>query len=996
MSDLARTATWSEADRLAELHGLSILDTPAEESFDEITSIATHTFATPICFVSLLDSCRQWFKSVQGSTLRQTARDIAFCDVAIHATDDVMVVHDALLDPRFKCNPLVVGDPRIRFYAGAPLITGAGHPLGTLCVLDTRPRSFGADERRCLRQLANQVTRLIEYRGLSARLLAAQQSASAQRALLEAVIHHTASGITLYDEQGDCILANQAMCRITGGSERSLLAQNIHRIEPWRESGIYDCAMRCLRTGQPQSMTSLLRRTSFGAEDRRLHVNFATFQDGGLNRLIMVLTDLSEAEKSRERAQRMQDRLIEHMLDGLILGQRDTGAFLMCNPAAAQELGYEPEQLRTLSRQDLFDPDDPRLEPLLRERDACGGVRGQVRMRRSDGSTFEAEISSALFESIDGLALSSTVFRDVTQRDALQNALAAQSEMFRNLAEHAPGMLFQYRLTPQGTGFFPFSSEGIQRVFELRPEDVGQDAALVRKRVYRGDLVALLRSIRFSAQTLQHWQHEYRVLLPQAGMRWLRGEAQPQQLEDGSVLWHGYIHDITERKQAERRTNHLAYYDALTQLPNRSLLLDRLDMAIRHTARVPVCGAVLYIDLDRFKQINDARGHSQGDKVLVQVAQRLRARIRNSDTTARLGGDEFVVLLGDLSASPLAATTQALDVAEQLLSLLVAPLEIDDASYVVSASIGIALFANGAPGVDDVLSQADIAMYRAKASGRNRVVLFEPAMQQEAHHVLLLDHGLRQALERQELRVEIQSQTDAQGRITGGECLLRWHHPQLGALAPSSFIPIAEDNGSIVPIGAWVLESACTVLATLARAGIERHISVNLSVQQLRDEGFLSMMHEVLERTGAPPQWLILEVTESLFIRDVEATCALLERLTRLGIQVSIDDFGTGYSSLRYLQRLPIHELKIDRSFVDDLPGDEGDANIVRTIVAMARQLGLRVIAEGVETRAQVEWLRAEGCDSMQGWYFSRPVALKQWLSEVMATAADPAAPNRA
>ena len=988
MHDPNQPPAWNEDDRLAELRALQILDSDVETSFDEITAIATLVLGVPISLISLLDESRQWFKSARGTELRQTPREIAFCDVAIRVTSDVMVVDDAAVDERFCDNPLVRSGPRLRFYAGAPLVTRRGNPLGTLCVLDSQPRTLSADQQRILRLLADQVTRLIEYRDLSQRLMITRDAAHAERSLVEAITRHAGSGIALYDENGNCILANEAMCQVTGGSQAELLAQNIHRIDSWREAGIYDCAMRCLRSGQPQQMSAQIRRSSFGARDQRLHISFATFQQGGLDRLILVLTNLTELEKSRERAQIMQARLIDHMIDGLLLGRSDTGQVLMASAAAADELGYEAQEIARLHRTDVVDVDDPRLERFLARRRSEGSARGQLRMRRRNGSLFEAEISSALFESLDGIPLSSTVFRDITERQRLEAALTRQSEMFRTLAEHVPGMLFQYRVYPDGRAHFPFSSEGIERVYGVRADQVVQNSSLVRERILEEDRPAVLESIRVSAEKLQRWQHEYRVRLPSRGVRWLRGDSQPQLLADGSVLWHGYIQDITDGKEAEQRTAYLAYYDALTGLPNRALLMDRLRMAIAHTDRTQVSGAALFVDLDRFKQINDARGHSTGDKVLTQVAQRLAGSIRASDTVARLGGDEFVVLLSDLSPVPEAAAARALDIAENALELLRAPFGIDGSSYVVSASIGIALFAHGSPGVDDVLSQADIAMYRAKAAGRNRAALFQATMQDEAHRTLLLDHGLRQALERRELRIEIQSQVDSLGRVSGGECLLRWQHPQLGLVPPTTFIPIAEDNGSIVSIGAWVLEQACLVLSALARAGHAQDISVNLSVKQLQDERFLQMVREVIERTGAPAERLIFEVTESLFIHDLEATCSLLNEITRLGVQISIDDFGTGYSSLRYLQRLPIHELKVDRSFVDDLPHDEGDATIVRVIVAMARQLGLRLVAEGVETAEQAQWLRAVGCTSMQGWHFARAVPLDEWFTALTSAPA--------
>ncbi len=971
----------AERERLQELRRLAILDTAPEAAFDDLTAIASLALDMPIALVSLLDASRQWFKSAHGIALRQTPRSVAFCEWAIRSPSEVMVVDDALADERFRGNPLVVAQPGVRFYAGAPLLTRNGHALGTLCVLDRRPRSLSQQQRRMLQLLAGQVTRLIEHREVAARLLEAQQEALDERSLVDAITRHTTSGIALYDEHGDCVLANHAMSQISGGSEAELLAQNMHRIESWRESGIYDCALRCLRSAKPQQMTAHLRRSSFGVVDRVLHVSFATFQHAGRDRLILVLTDLSELEKSRERAQRMQSRLIDHMLDGLLLGRSDIGSFLMANAAAAETLGYRQAEISRLVRGDVFDTSDPRLAELLARRDAAGSVRGVVRMRRSDGSMFEAEVASALFESVDGLPLSSTVFRDITERERLREALLRQSDMFRNLADRVPGMLYQYQLYPDGRARFPFSSEGIERIYGVTAEQVVQDSSLVRQRIVEDDREMVLHSVRASAQSLQRWQAEYRVELPRLGLRWLRGEAQPEALPDGSVLWHGYIQDITESKESEQRTARLAYYDTLTGLPNRSLLRDRLRMAILHTGRSQVSGAVLFVDLDRFKQINDARGHSLGDRVLVQIAQRLLEGARRSDTVARLGGDEFVIVLGDLPREPEAAAAQALQLAQDLLARLRAPCEVDGAGYLVSASIGISLFARGAPTIDEALSQADIAMYRAKAAGRGGVALFEASMQAQAQRTLLLEHGLRQALERRQLRIEIQSQADAAGRIIGGECLLRWDHPELGAVPPSVFIPIAEDNGYIVPIGNWVLEQACEVLAALSGAGCAHSLSVNVSVKQLQDPDFPRFVRDLLERTGAPARRLVFEVTESLFIHDLEAIRDLLQQITTLGVQISIDDFGTGYSNLLYLRRLPIGELKVDRSFVDDLPHDTADADIVRMIVAMARQLGLRLVAEGVETAQQAAWLHAAGCHALQGYHYARPQPLGQWLA---------------
>ena len=446
--------------------------------------------------------------------------------------------------------------------------------------------------------------------------------------------------------------------------------------------------------------------------------------------------------------------------------------------------------------------------------------------------------------------------------------------------------------------------------------------------------------------------------------------------------------DITERKQAEARTHQLAYFDALTGLPNRRMLLDRLDHGLAMAHRLGRVGALLFIDLDNFKQINDARGHSLGDALLAQVAQRLTQMLRPEDTVARLGGDEFVLLVSDIAPDIESAGRNALLLGEEVRAALEMPYTIDGHLYGSAASIGITLFPKQGEAIEDLLREADTAMYRAKDLGRNRISFYEAAMQSDVQERLALEQDLKIAQTEGQLAVHLQPQVDGFGTVVGGELLLRWNHPVRGSVPPSCFIPVAESSGLILRMGDWVLQQACTALARLQAAGCVVPLSVNVSQRQFRQDHFVDRLRELFAQTGAPPEHLILEVTESLLIENLDDTIARMTELVRMGVRFSIDDFGTGYSSLAYLKRLPLYELKIDKSFVQDAPDDPNDTAIVASILSVARHLKLRVVAEGVETRAQADFLIASRCDYLQGYLFGRPEPLEPWVQRRMAGAA--------
>jgi diguanylate cyclase (GGDEF)-like protein/PAS domain S-box-containing protein len=445
------------------------------------------------------------------------------------------------------------------------------------------------------------------------------------------------------------------------------------------------------------------------------------------------------------------------------------------------------------------------------------------------------------------------------------------------------------------------------------------------------------------------------------------------------------FYDITDRKQAEleakEKIEDLAFYDPLTRLPNRRLLVDHLTHAIAVCARNEQKGSVLFLDLDYFKTLNDTLGHDMGDVLLQQVAERLKACVRESDTVARFGGDEFVILLENLSDDPAHAVAETEEVSRKILISLSQPYQLGNQTYTGGVSIGSTLFDHNKSAVDELLKQADIAMYQAKESGRNSFRIFDPEMQAAITNRVALEKELQQAIELEQFELYYQIQIDAEHIPLGAEALIRWIHPERGLVSPVDFIALAEETGIIIPMGEWVLHSACQQLKAWQQKELTRELtlSVNVSAKQFRQKDFVSNVQLIVQQHNINPEKLKLELTESLLLDNIDETITRMNSLAVMGIQFSLDDFGTGYSSLQYLKRLPLHQLKIDQSFVRDLVTNNSDQAIVRTIIAMAHSLGLSVIAEGVETEQQKQRLLSRGCSNFQGYLFSKPLPINEF-----------------
>jgi len=593
----------------------------------------------------------------------------------------------------------------------------------------------------------------------------------------------------------------------------------------------------------------------------------------------------------------------------------------------------------------------------------------EYRIRRADGCVrWVLERGVGLRNANGRLAWIEGFIQDISERMAANEALHEAVRRYRSLFEHATEGIFQ--TTPEGR--YINANPALARIY-------GHASA--------AELIAHLHDIPRQLYVQPEQRAEFVRLMQVNGM--VRNFESQVYRRDGSIIWisenaravkdldgrvqffEGTVVDITERKQHDAKLEYQASHDSLTGLPNRSLLRDRIEQAIVKARRDGHLVAVVFVDLDHFKLINDSLGHHVGDRLLLEVADRLVACVRGHDSVARQGGDEFVIVLTEQHDE-----NEIIAVVSRLLEVISQPWIDNGQEYGLSCSIGISCYPQDGAGPDALLRRADAAMYKAKASGRSTYHFYTPGLNQAISERLELENSLRHALERGEFRVYYQPRIEvASGRIIGAEALIRWDCPDKGLIPPDSFISIAEETGLIIPIGQWVLHEACRQNSAWLRAGLPPiSVSVNLSPIQFRHAGLVQSVADALLQANLDPAYLELELTESFVMHDAERINVAMQSLKALGVDIAVDDFGTGYSSLSYLKRFPVDRLKVDKSFVRDIDSDPDDAAIVRAIITLGHALGLKVVAEGVETRAHLEFLQQHGCDELQGYYYSRPV----------------------
>ncbi|MBS0329606.1 MAG: EAL domain-containing protein [Proteobacteria bacterium] len=593
----------------------------------------------------------------------------------------------------------------------------------------------------------------------------------------------------------------------------------------------------------------------------------------------------------------------------------------------------------------------------------------EYRIRRADGKVrWVLERGVGLVDPHGHLAWIEGFIQDISERMAANEALHEAVRRYRSIFEHATEGIFQ--TTPEGR--YLNANPALAHIYgHASPDELVAHLHDIQRQLYvlperRAEFVRLMQAhgvVRnFESQVYRRDGH----------IIWISENARAVRDADGSVqFFEGTVVDITERKQHEAVLEHQASHDSLTGLPNRSLLRDRIEQAIVKAQRDHHLVAVVFVDLDHFKLINDSLGHHVGDRLLLEVADRLMACVRGHDSVARQGGDEFVLVLTELHED-----NEILAIVSRLLEIISQPWMDEGQEYGLSCSVGISCYPQDGSDPDALLRCADAAMYKAKESGRSTYHFYTPELNQAISERLELENSLRHALEREEFRVYYQPRIDvASGRIIGAEALIRWDCPGKGIIPPDSFISIAEETGLIIPIGQWILEEACRQNSAWQRAGLPLiNVSVNLSPIQFRHTGLVQAVASALVQAGLDPAFLELELTESFVMHDAKRINVAMKSLKTLGVDIAVDDFGTGYSSLSYLKRFPVDRLKVDKSFVRDIDSDPDDAAIVRAIITLGHALGLKVVAEGVETLAHLEFLRQHGCDELQGYYFSRPI----------------------
>ena len=1031
----ALATTLHDPDRLAALHRLALLDSPIEAAFERLTRLAVTFLAAPTALVSLVDADRQFFKSCIGlaepwASLRETPLSHSFCQHAMAARAP-MLINDARSDPRVHDNP-AIRDLQAISYIGVPLITSDGHALGAFCVIDTAPRVWTEADLAVVQDLAAGVMAEIELRSevIARQEAEAEARAREQRFRLLAqnspdiiYIIEIATGRLVYLNRDDMLGYTRDELAVPGSIFAAQHPDDRERVAAhWQEALVGATTTIDYRLRSKAGVWEWLR-------SRKTIVERAA--DGTPTHVLGTVSIITE-RKAIEAHLRLLESVVVSANDGVMVTEpasidQPMPRIVYVNDAFTAMTGYQADEALGQSPEILHGPqtEQAMLDQLRTALDQQRPARLELVNYRKDGSSFWADISIvplldahgwqthwiAIQRDITARKLAELLDRDrahvlelIAQHQPLPTVLTQlcllierqRPEMFASILLLEDGRLYEgaapslpptYRAALNGVAIGPLVGSCGTAAATGKPAISSDIATDPRWTDYRG--LALAHNLRacWSAPILANTG-----AVLGAFALYYSVPAEPGADDLALLMMVSQLAAIAiEQQQLAGRLVHQAYHDVLTGLPNRALFRDRLVQQMAQARRQRSKVAVLFIDLDRFKPINDTLGHPVGDLVLQQVAERFGRHLRSSDTLARISGDEFTVILAQVDAPQ-----DAVRVGRKLLDALALPFRVASYDVFVSASIGISIGPEAEQTAEDLIRQADLAMYRAKTRGRNFVECFAEEMNTAAQARLELETDLRHARERGEFSLHYQPRIDLRsGGIVGVEALLRWQHPLRGPISPGAFIPVAEECGQMIPLGAWVLYEACRQGQAWRVAGhAPLTIAVNVSAVQFAQPDFVETVAEALRRTGFPPQYLELELTESMLMRDLAGLVDRLRALRNLGVTIAVDDFGTGYSSLAYLQRLPLDRIKIDQMFVRELAGAiseqaglEPSANhshaLVETIVTLAHSLRLEAVAEGVEQPEQVAILKQLGCEQAQGYLFARPLPaadLDEWL----------------
>ncbi|WP_181376322.1 sensor domain-containing phosphodiesterase [Novimethylophilus kurashikiensis] len=1054
---------FNEKERLKTLQAYRIMDTSPDPNLDRITQLAATICRTPMALISLVDDRRQWFKSSVGVEVKETPRCDAFC-LQVIQNCDFYLIEDATASEMFANNPLVTGGFGLRFYAGAPLVGEHGYILGTLCVLDTVPRTLEPHQIKALQLLADEVMVHLELHRrrlqLKEKTQQQQQSASALEMLNRAIAMRNACSDALIRAKNEHDLLS-SICDVAVKIGGYAMA--------WVGYAQYDAERRvkpAAFSGRPEDIDFLEERliswSPFSPlgngpagytirECKPIHIKnlaeselFRPWVKSAVKRGFVDLITIPLRHESeclgifalyrREPRDVSDDELalLQKLADDMVYG-------IMARRTEAERERIYGAVLRIAESVPTSDLDQYLQQLLVNMVSAVNAAGGFSARMNEDCSHLDViRITPGGPPNRKTLAVPEPLQQQVCKVDGdapevlpalIQRFIRSELALDKNevkieveLAGEEYLFMGAYFTAPHNNNAFIdttikiFASKCVAELKRHRSErQIHEQAALLDKARDAIIVVDLERRIQFwndGATYLYGWSKEEAVGQPVAMLlnetdTEILAHARQTLIQTGE--WSGEIerrhkrgkllmveshctlvrdeqgkpvsvmaieNDITERKRAERQIHRLAFYDTLTSLPNRQLLMARLQQVLSIELRHHNRGALFFLDLDNFKILNDTLGHDMGDMLLQKVASRLSACVRESDTVARFGGDEFVILLVDLSAEATEAVNQARTIAEMVLDKLNQPYFFGGKEHHSTPSIGITLFDDSGASVEDLLKQADLAMYQAKAKGRNRICFFDPQMQSTVSYHAKIESDIRIGLRQQQFVFHYQPQLSDERRVIGAEALARWQHPKHGLIPPKDFIPYAESSGLILSLSDQLIDTACRQVSIWSENPATAHIvlALNVSSKQLRQPDFVQVMKQAIQRHGTDPTKLKLEITESLLVENIDDTIGKMKELKALGVSFSLDDFGTGYSSLSYLKRLPLDQIKIDQSFIKDAAINEKDAAIARTIVALGENLGLDVIAEGVETVAQQEFLQDSNCRLYQGYLFSHAI----------------------